>query len=63
MTLRPTIDAAFESGRTQLDLAALARARGDECAALDFLHEARCAFDALGLRSFVERADRLAAGV
>ena len=39
MTLRPTIDAAFESGRTQLDLAAL------------------------GLPSFVERADRFAAGV
>lgn len=54
------VEARFEAGRTHLDLAALAHARGDAEAARTHLADARAAFVALRLPTHVDRAQQLA---
>ena len=51
------IGAQFESARTRLDLATLARARDDGAGALAYLAHAREVFVALGVTPYVERTD------
>ena len=60
LTIFTAIGAQFESARTRLDLAALARARHDAAGAVSHLMHARDAFVALGVTPYVGRADALA---
>jgi tetratricopeptide (TPR) repeat protein len=53
-------DNRFEIGRTQLDLAALAHARGDREAVSGHLGEARLLFESLRIPKHVERTEALA---
>jgi tetratricopeptide (TPR) repeat protein len=55
------VQARYDVARTTLELAALARARGDAGAAARHLAEARRAFRELGAAEQLARADRLAA--
>jgi hypothetical protein len=52
--------AQFESARTRLDLAALARDRRDSADALSHVRHARHAFVSLGVTSYVDTTDALA---
>ncbi|MGH7312062.1 MAG: ATP-binding protein [Candidatus Rokuibacteriota bacterium] len=54
------IGARFEAARTRLDLAEIARARGDLHAAARYAAEARDALQALGVLSYAARAAELA---
>jgi tetratricopeptide (TPR) repeat protein len=54
-----TLGARFEQGRAELDLAALARLRGDGDAAAGHLREAHRLFELLQIRKYVERAREL----
>lgn len=60
LTTFDSIGAAFESARTRLDLAELARERHDLAGAVSHLAQAREVFVALGVKPYVDRADTLA---
>jgi class 3 adenylate cyclase/tetratricopeptide (TPR) repeat protein len=62
LTIFEAIGAQFESARTRLDLADLARERHDAAGAVSHLRHARDAFVSLGVTTYVGRADALARG-